>query len=108
MSHILKGKKLFVIIQINNKIFLRDVKFNEIFFKMYIYKSPNFILTQLNKYKAFEFNIGNSMIKALKYYALKFNIINNKEIFILDIGGNIGWYPSLLGRLNYLIMQNKD
>ena len=57
-----------------NKIFLRDVKFNEIFFKMYIYKSPNFILTQLNKY--------------------------NKEIFILDIGGNIGWYPSLLGRYN--------
>ena len=87
-----------------NKIFLSNVKFNENFFKMYIYKSPNFILTQLNKYRAFEFDIGNSMIMALKYYALKFNIINNKEIFILDIGGNIGWYPSILGRYNYSII----
>ena len=32
------------------------------------------------------------------------NIINNKDIFMLDIGGNIGWYPSILGRYGYSIL----
>ena len=44
------------------------------------------------------------MIKALKYYAKKKKIFNNKDIYILDFGGNIGWYPSFLGRLGYSII----
>ena len=86
------------------EIYLSDVKFNEEYFKMYIYKSPNFILTEFKQYGAFEIPIGNSMIEALKYYALKFNITNNKDIFVLDIGGNVGWYPSILGKSNYSIL----
>jgi FkbM family methyltransferase len=33
-----------------------------------------------------------------------FNELKNRDIYILDIGGNVGWYPSLLGRYNYSIL----
>ena len=35
---------------------------------------------------------------------MKNNILNNKDIYMLDIGANIGWYPSLLGRYGYSII----
>lgn len=87
-----------------NEIYLHEVKFNELKYQMYIFKSPNFILRELIKYGAFEIELGNNIIKALKFYALKNNILNNKDVVFLDIGGNIGWYPSLLGRYGYEIL----
>ena len=87
-----------------NQIYLSDVKFNDFNFKMYIFKSNNFILNEFKKYGAFEINISNSMIQTLSYYKSKYNIINNEDIFVIDIGGNIGWYPSILGRYGYTIL----
>ena len=85
-------------------IFLSDVNFNETKFQMYIFKSANFILNQFKKYGAFEIVESKNMIDALKFYSSKYNILNNKDIFMLDIGGNIGWYPSILGRYGYSIL----
>ena len=87
-----------------NEIFLHDIKFKELNYKMYIYRSSNFILGQLRVYKAFEIPLGVNMINALQFDKSKKNIVNNKDILILDIGGNIGWYPSLLGRYEYTIL----
>ena len=71
---------------------------------MYIFKSTNFILNEFWLFRAFEIPISNSIIEALKFYASKKNIFNNKDIFMLDIGSNVGWYPSLLGRYGYTIL----
>ena len=71
---------------------------------MYIFKSRNFILDELKLYGAFEITVSNSMFEALKEYGFKKNISNNKDIYMLDIGGNIGWYPSFLGRYGYSIL----
>jgi FkbM family methyltransferase len=71
---------------------------------MYVFKSKNFILDELKKYGAFEIKLSNYILEVLKEYAFKKNTTNNKEIFILDIGGNIGWYPSFLGRYGYSIL----
>lgn len=87
-----------------NQIFLSNAKFNEFNFSIYVFKYPNFLLEELVKYGGFEAPIGNYMIQALQNYSLKYNIINNKDIFILDIGGNVGWYPSILGRYGYTIL----
>ena len=92
-----------------NKIYEKEidlfkVKFNEIKFQMYLYKSSNFLRNEVIKSGNFEYSIGINMIEALKFYQIKKNIINNKDIFILDIGGNVGWYPSFLGRYNYSIL----
>ena len=87
-----------------NEIFLRDVKFNELNYQMYIFNSTNFILNEFNLYGAYEVPLSNNIIEALKFYATKRNLLNNKDIFMLDIGSNVGWYPSLLGRYGYNIL----
>ena len=86
------------------EIFLSDVKINELNYQMYIFKSKNFILNEFKKYGAYEIPLSNNIIEALKFYASKYNIKNNKDIFMLDIGANVGWYPSLLGRYGYTIL----
>ena len=49
----------------------------------------------------------NNIKEALKFYASKYNITNNKDIFMLDIGSNVGWYPSLLGDIIILFYVSK-
>jgi FkbM family methyltransferase len=46
----------------------------------------------------------SNFLDALKYYAEKNNIIKNEDIFMLDIGGNLGAYPSFLGKFGYSIL----
>ena len=95
-------------IYINEKyesnIFLSDVKLNDYKFQMYIFKSDNFILNEFKLSGAYEIPLSNYIIEALNFYSLKYNISNNKDIFMLDIGGNVGWYPSILGRYGYTIL----
>ena len=91
-----------------DNIFLSDINFKGTKFQMYIFKTHNFLLDQIKKYGAFEISESSYIIEALKFYSSKFNILNNKDIYMLDIGGNIGWYPSLLGRYGYNILNNKD
>ena len=76
-----------------DNIFLSDVKLNELKYKMYLFKSENFIVNEFKLYGSFEIKIGNNIMDALKFYSSKNNIKNNKDIYVLDIGGNIGWYP---------------
>ena len=44
------------------------------------------------------------ILDALKFYGKIKNIVNNKDIFILDIGGNIGQYTTFLGKHGYSIL----
>ena len=94
----------FINTKYEDQIILMNAKFNEFNFSMYLFKQNNFLLNEIKKYDVFEISVGNFMIQALKNYSFKYNIINNKDIFILDIGGNVGWYPSILGRYGYTIL----
>ena len=86
------------------ELILYNAKYKEFEFQLYVFNSSNFLLNALKIYGTFEFGVSNNMIKALKEYSTKNNIFNNKDIFMLDIGGNVGWYPSLLGRYGYSII----
>ena len=89
---------------IEDQIKLQNINLNGISYQIYIYKDNNFMSSDLNLYKSYETNETINILKALEFYKLKNNIFNNKDIFILDIGGNIGWYPSFLGRFGYSIL----
>ena len=69
-----------------NEIFLSDVKINELNYQMYIFNSTNFILNEFKQYGAYEIPLSNNIKEALQFYASKYNIKNNKDIFMLDIG----------------------
>ena len=44
-----------------------------------------------------------NVLKALEFYSKKKNL-ENKDIFLLDIGSNIGWYTYYLGKYGYKIL----
>ena len=89
---------------IEDQIKLQNINLNGMIYQMYIYKDKNFMTHDFNLYKSFEKKETINILKALEFYRVKNNIFNNKDIFILDIGGNIGWYPSFLGRFGYSIL----
>ena len=89
---------------IEDQLTLQEVNLNGIVYSMYVYKTKNFMTKGFKKYKSFERVETINLLKGLQYYGKKKNITNNKDIFMLDIGGNIGWYPSFLGRFGYSIL----
>jgi FkbM family methyltransferase len=84
---------------------LTEFSLRNISFQMYTYKrfldgmSKEIIDT--SKYEPM--HISN-FLDALKYYGEKKNIKKNEDIFMLDIGGNLGVYPTFLGKFGYSII----
>ena len=71
---------------------------------MYASKKIIGLSYDLETKKIFEKDESLNILNALIYYGKKKEIINNKDIYALDIGSNIGWYPSFLGRYGYSIL----
>lgn len=91
--------------EIENKIILADIKIKNLNYSMYVPKIINKNQKhRIIKVHSFELLESINILNALKYYKEKKKIINNKNIYMIDIGGNIGWYPSFLGRFGYSIL----
>ena len=82
----------------------KKVHFDNYSYYMYVYKNADAVSSCISEQGYFEGKQAINILKALQYYGNKKNITNNNEIYILDIGGNIGWYPSFLGRFGYFII----
>jgi FkbM family methyltransferase len=50
-----------------------------------------------------EANNTKKILKALEYYSEK-KKLNKKDIYLIDIGANVGWYTYFLGKIGYNIM----
>lgn len=87
-----------------NQLELTDFSLGNISYKFYVYKKDDIISDSIIKYKNFEGDILLNCLSALKYFKDNNNIINNRDIYILDIGGNIGVYPYFLGKFGYTIL----
>lgn len=72
---------------------------------MYVYKKKdNYMSNEIIRSGKYEpFHMSN-FLDALKYYGKSKNIIKNEDIYMLDIGGNLGAYPSFLGKLGYSVL----
>ena len=70
---------------------------------MYIYNSEDIVSNVISKRKCWESTETKKLINALNYYSSLKNITNN-NIYILDIGSNVGWYTLFLGKLGYKIL----
>lgn len=71
---------------------------------MFVYKENDCVSNSLIKHNSYEGKIIENILQALEYFRNKNQIKNNKDIYILDIGGNIGLYPSFFGRFGYSIL----
>ena len=89
--------------EIEEQISIQNISLMGLSYQMYIYTKPHF-MSPIKELGSFEKNETINMLNALQYYSRKKNIFNNKEIYIIDIGGHAGWYPSFFGRLGYSIL----
>ena len=91
--------------QFEELIKLANFSFKNISYQMYVYKkSDKYMSNYIIKSGKYEPIPMSNFLDALKYYAEKNNIIKNEDIFMLDIGGNLGAYPSFLGKFGYSIL----
>jgi len=91
--------------QFEKLIKLTDFSFKNISYQMYVYKkSDKYMSNSIIRTAKYEPKPMSNFLDALKYYGEKNNIINNEDIFMLDIGGNLGAYPSFLGKFGYSIL----
>lgn len=78
---------------------LTNFSFKGLFYQLYVYKKyDNYISNNIIRKGKYEEPHMSNFLNALKYYSKKNHILNNKDIFILDIGGNIGAHTTFLGK----------
>ena len=80
-----------------------NINYNDIVFEMFVYKNNDIvskIILESGKWEPVE---TQSLLSSLSYYTKKKNILEN-DVYILDIGANIGWYSLILGRNGFNII----
>ena len=84
---------------------LTEFSFRNISFKIYTFKETIDGMSKdiINTAKYEPVHMSN-ILDALQYYGEKNKINRNGDIFMLDIGGNLGVYPSFLGKFGYSIL----
>ena len=70
---------------------------------MSVYKSNDFLGNAISSSGSWETKETNNLLSLLDYYSRKKNIERN-DIYVLDIGANIGWYTFILGNKGYNII----
>lgn len=70
---------------------------------MYVYKHNDIVSNLISKRHKYEESATYNMINGLNFYSKKKNLFN-KDIYIIDAGGNLGWYTILFGKLGYNII----
>ena len=72
-------------------------------FNMYVYNQPDYVSNSISNGQSWEFTETKTLIDALNYYSSLKNIPND-NIYILDIGANVGWYTFSLANCGYQVL----
>jgi hypothetical protein len=68
---------------------------------MFIYKNKDTVSRSISKKNLWEKFPTYNIINGLNFYSQKKNL-SNKNIYVIDVGGNVGWYTFLLGNLDII------
>jgi FkbM family methyltransferase len=84
---------------------LTKFSFRNISYQMYVYNNVDrWMSNEIIRTGKLEPRPMSNILDTLKYYGEKNNIKSNEDIFMLDIGGNLGAYPLFLGKFGYSII----
>ena len=72
-------------------------------FDMYVYNKEDIVSSGIKITKSWEKDSTQKILNILKSYSSLKNI-RNEDIYLLDIGSNIGWYTFFLGKYGYKIL----
>ena len=70
---------------------------------MFVYKTNDTVSKGIRNSHRWEASHTLKVLKALEYYSKKRNL-ENKDIYLLDIGSNIVWYTYYLGKYGYKVL----
>ena len=85
------------------KIKLGTVKIAGLAYKMYVYSKDDIVSNYILKKGKWEEQTTIKFQNALNYYSQKKNS-KKQNIYVLDIGANIGWYSIFLSKLGYKVI----
>ena len=94
---------IFSNLEFDNKITKTNAEFNNKTFNMYVYKEGDIVSDIIIKSKTWEENSTNIILNTLNYFSKK-KKINKNNIYIMDIGANVGWYTFTLSKFGYKII----
>ena len=86
-----------------NQIKLSEAHFNNITYNMFVYKENDIVSNTISDNHHYEKDETYNILDGLNFYSKKKNLINN-NIYIIDVGGNVGWYTLILGKLGYNVV----
>ena len=86
-----------------NKIKIINVDYLDKKFDMYIYNNEDIVSNVIKATKGWEKDSTKNILNVLQSYS-SLKQINKEDIYILDIGANIGWYTFFLGKYGYKIL----
>jgi FkbM family methyltransferase len=84
-------------------ITVANVSYLSQFFKMYIYKRDDIVSLQISQMESWEEDETNNLLTALTFYSA-IKKLKREEIYVLDIGSNIGWYTLFIAKYGYNIL----
>jgi FkbM family methyltransferase len=70
---------------------------------MFVYKENDIVSNTISDNHHYEKDETYNILDGLNFYSKKKNLINN-NIYIIDVGGNVGWYTLILGKLGYNVV----
>ena len=85
------------------RIELANANFEGKIFDLFVFNSSDAVSINILRNHNWEGDLTKKVLKALDYYAKKKNV-ENKDVYLLDIGSNIGWYTYFLGKYGYKIL----
>jgi len=98
--HFCQNNDLFFDKEIEKKILKVKAHLNDISFEMFVYNLTDVVSNAIKDFGYWENSSTYNAINCLKYYS-KREKLSKKEITILDIGANIGWYSLYLANSGY-------
>ena len=91
--------------QYENMFKLTEFSFKNIDYRIYVYKEGDkYMSNYIIKSKGYDTQEMTNFYDALEKYGKEKNILNKKDIYMLDLGANLGVYPSYFGKLGYTVI----
>ena len=88
---------------IENQLTIANISLLSNVFKMYVYSSNDYVSQEILTCFSWEFDETNNLLNALFFYSTIYNL-KPHEIYILDIGANIGWYSLFIAKYGYNVL----
>ena len=89
--------------EFEEKIEIINIQYKDKTFNIFAFKNNDIISSEIKRYKTYEEKFTNYIIDALNFFSNKKNI-KTEDIYIIDVGANIGWYTFVLGKFGYKII----